>query len=137
MTNAMVLERTSSLVMPTHYVELDSEEMSYVTGGEVISLSQLYSDQALLLANGIVWSANAVAASAAAGLACGIPIFGWAIAAPLFALAAACAIAASLFFTGYGNACNAINSIKHYEAMGRAYTIYRYVSGGIYSYIVE
>lgn len=33
MTNEMVLERTSNLVMPSHYVELDSEEMSYVEGG--------------------------------------------------------------------------------------------------------
>lgn len=33
MTNEMVLERTSNLVMPSHYVELDMEEMSYVDGG--------------------------------------------------------------------------------------------------------
>ncbi len=33
MTNEMVLERKSNLVMPTHYVELDEEEMSYVKGG--------------------------------------------------------------------------------------------------------
>ncbi len=33
MTNEMVLERTSNLVMPSHYVELDSDEMSYVDGG--------------------------------------------------------------------------------------------------------
>lgn len=33
MTNEMVLERTSNLVMPSHYVELDKEEMSYVNGG--------------------------------------------------------------------------------------------------------
>ena len=28
-----VFEKRSNLVMPTHYVELDSEEMSYVEGG--------------------------------------------------------------------------------------------------------
>ena len=28
-----VFEKRSNLVMPTHYVELDSEEMSYVDGG--------------------------------------------------------------------------------------------------------
>ena len=33
MTNEMVLERTSNLVMPLHYVELDRDEMSYVDGG--------------------------------------------------------------------------------------------------------
>ncbi len=33
MTNEMVLDRKSNLVMPTHYVELDREEMSYVDGG--------------------------------------------------------------------------------------------------------
>ena len=33
MTNEMVLERTSNLVMPSHYVELDRDEMSYVDGG--------------------------------------------------------------------------------------------------------
>ena len=33
MTNEMVLERTSSLVMPSNYVELYMDEMSYVDGG--------------------------------------------------------------------------------------------------------
>lgn len=33
MTNAMVLERTSNLVMPSHYIELDIDKMSYVDGG--------------------------------------------------------------------------------------------------------
>lgn len=33
MTHEMVLKRTSSLVMPRHYIELDSDEMSYVEGG--------------------------------------------------------------------------------------------------------
>lgn len=33
MTNAAVLNKTSNLVMPMHYVELDKEEMSYVEGG--------------------------------------------------------------------------------------------------------
>lgn len=33
MMSEMVLERTSNLVMPTHYVELDMDEMSYVDGG--------------------------------------------------------------------------------------------------------
>ena len=36
MTNEMVLERTSNLVMPSHYVELDRDEMSYVDGGGTI-----------------------------------------------------------------------------------------------------
>lgn len=35
MTNEMVLERTSCLVMPSHYVELDEKEMSYVDGGKL------------------------------------------------------------------------------------------------------
>lgn len=33
MTNKMILGGTSNLVMPLHYVELDSEEMCYVAGG--------------------------------------------------------------------------------------------------------
>lgn len=33
MMSEMVLERTSNLVMPSHYVELDNDEMSYVDGG--------------------------------------------------------------------------------------------------------
>lgn len=33
MTNEMVLEKKSSLVMPTYYVELDRDEMCYVEGG--------------------------------------------------------------------------------------------------------
>lgn len=33
MTNATVLNKTSNLVMPSYYVELDREEMSYVEGG--------------------------------------------------------------------------------------------------------
>ncbi len=37
MTNALVLNKTSNLVMPSHYVELDSDEMSYVEGGGIIS----------------------------------------------------------------------------------------------------
>ena len=45
MTNEMVLQRTSNLVMPTHYIELDCEEMSYVYGGEIISLSELNADK--------------------------------------------------------------------------------------------
>lgn len=35
MTNEMVLDRTSNLVMPVHYVELDRDEMSYVDGGKI------------------------------------------------------------------------------------------------------
>lgn len=137
MTNVLSLNKTSNWVMPSHYVELDKEEMTYITGGEVISLSQLYSDQSLLLANGIIWTADAVAYSAAGGAACAIPFVGWAIAAGLFAIAAACTVAAGLFFAGYANACNALSTIKHYQEIGKSYTIYRYVTGGIYSYIVE
>lgn len=33
MMSEMVLDRTSNLVMPVHYVELDREEVSYVDGG--------------------------------------------------------------------------------------------------------
>ena len=36
MTN--VIERKSNLVMPVHYAELDSEEMSYVEGGGIVSI---------------------------------------------------------------------------------------------------
>ena len=32
-----ILEKRSNLVMPTHYVELDSEEMSYIEGGLYLS----------------------------------------------------------------------------------------------------
>lgn len=49
MTNAMVLERTSNLVMPSHYVELDDEEMSYVDGGIYVSYNTL---QAAVWASG-------------------------------------------------------------------------------------
>ena len=123
MTNEMVLERTSNLVMPSYYVELDSEEMSYVTGGEVISLSTLISDKNGWLAAGIIWAADAALAAA-------IPFVGWAI-------ALACTAVATLCFTSYGNACNAYNTIQHYIALGRSYTIYRYTSGGVSTYIVE
>ena len=40
MTN--VRERKSNLVMPVHYAELDSEEMSYVEGGISLSSNGLY-----------------------------------------------------------------------------------------------
>ena len=33
MTNVLSLNKKSNLVMPSHYVELDKEEMSYVEGG--------------------------------------------------------------------------------------------------------
>lgn len=32
MTNEMVLKRTSNLVMPSHYVELMEDEISYLAG---------------------------------------------------------------------------------------------------------
>ena len=31
--NEMTIERKSNLVMPSHYVELDRDEMSYIDGG--------------------------------------------------------------------------------------------------------
>jgi len=34
MTNNLVVSKRSNLVMPTHYVELTDEEMSYVDGGD-------------------------------------------------------------------------------------------------------
>ena len=37
-----ILEKRSNLVMPTHYVELDSEEMSYVEGGLSLTSQGLY-----------------------------------------------------------------------------------------------
>ena len=42
MTNVAVLNKTSNLVMPSHYVELDREEMSYVEGGLSLSSEGLY-----------------------------------------------------------------------------------------------
>jgi hypothetical protein len=123
MTNEMVLQRTSNLVMPTHYIELDCEEMSYVYGGEIISLSELNADKNGWLAAGIIWSADAAAAAF-------IPFVGWAI-------ALACTAVATLCYTSYGNACNAYNTVQHYIALGRSYTIYRYTSGGVSTYIVE
>lgn len=37
MTNAVAMNKTSNLVMPKHYVELDKDEMSYVEGGGLFS----------------------------------------------------------------------------------------------------
>lgn len=39
MTNAAVLNKASNLVMPTHYVELDRDEMSYVEGGVFLGIT--------------------------------------------------------------------------------------------------
>ena len=39
MRNTAVLNRTSNLVMPSHYVELDRDEMSYINGGFFIGFS--------------------------------------------------------------------------------------------------
>lgn len=39
MTNAAVLNKTSNLVMPSHYVELDMDEMSYVEGGVFLGIN--------------------------------------------------------------------------------------------------
>lgn len=36
MTNNLVVSKRSNLVMPTHYVELTDEEMSYVEGGDYV-----------------------------------------------------------------------------------------------------
>lgn len=42
MTNNTVLSNVSNLVMPTHYVELDNDEMSYVDGGFYISNGNIW-----------------------------------------------------------------------------------------------
>ncbi|MCM1367580.1 MAG: Blp family class II bacteriocin [Roseburia sp.] len=39
MTDNAVLNHVSNLVMPTHYVELDSDEMSYVDGGWIVTVN--------------------------------------------------------------------------------------------------
>lgn len=129
--------KSSFLVMPTHYIELDCEEMAYVTGGEVISLSQLNSDKTSWLALGTSWAAAAVVASAAGGVALTIPFVGAILAAVCFAEAAAATVLSGLYFSSYSNACTAISTIQYYQSIGRSYTINRYVSGGVYTYIVE
>lgn len=57
MMSEMVLERTSNLVMPSHYVELDRDEMSYVDGGGLsVTVASLIID-GLILAIGIGFAA--------------------------------------------------------------------------------
>ena len=49
-----ILEKRSNLVMPTHYVELDSEEMSYVDGGLATSALACMIDVGLILVCGAI-----------------------------------------------------------------------------------
>lgn len=42
MDNQLITKRKSNLVMPTHYIELDEEEMAYVSGGISLSSEGLY-----------------------------------------------------------------------------------------------
>lgn len=67
MTNEMVLDRTSNLVMPSHYVELDSDEMSYVEGGIYISYSTMQSAVLAFGKNGADVPGTITAYSAAFG----------------------------------------------------------------------
>ena len=39
MTNAIAINKTTNLIMPSHYLEPDKEEMSYVEGGAYLSNS--------------------------------------------------------------------------------------------------
>ncbi|MHA2890531.1 hypothetical protein [Bacillus cereus] len=86
----------SNLVLPSNYVEIESEEMEYVDGGYYISNSDL---------KGIVFSAVGAGASVAAieagiygiaaGLAATVPALGWVTGAVLGANAANFAITAT------------------------------------------
>ena len=67
MTNEMVLERKSNLVMPLNYIELDSEEMMYVEGGVYISYTTLKSAVLAFGKNGANVPATIAAYSAAFG----------------------------------------------------------------------
>lgn len=67
MTNEMILDRTSSLVMPQHYVELDRDEMSYVDGGIYVSYNTLQAAVFAFGKNGANVPATITAYSAAFG----------------------------------------------------------------------
>ena len=75
MTKEMVLERKSNLVMPSHYVELDREEMSYVEGG-------FYLDNTTV--NQIMYYSCIVA-----GIATTVLKMGWSVVKPYIASALA------------------------------------------------
>ena len=51
MTNAIVLNKTSNLVMPSHYIELDREEMAHVEGGDYFLSKETCQD--ILIGSGI------------------------------------------------------------------------------------
>ncbi|MCM1367577.1 MAG: hypothetical protein NC184_02040 [Roseburia sp.] len=119
MTNTNVMKRASGLVMPTHYVELDADEMSYVDGGDFFVGINLSASFCGALASYVPMSmktggvglgsffsvamsipqVNAVVAPILAGVKAGlaaIPIIGW-IAIGVLAAATITVLATALY----------------------------------------
>ena len=135
--NEMTIERKSNLVLPSQCVELDREEMAYITGGEVISLALLYNDQKAFHEAGILAAVTASLYYSSAAMMLMIPFTGWAASVGLSALGATYTILSNQYFSNYGNACEAINIVKHFQEIGKSFTVYRYETDGYYTYMVE
>lgn len=65
MENVMTIERKSNLIMPTHYVELDKDEMSYVDGGIYLNNGFCCAITGILGISALIGSGIAIGASAA------------------------------------------------------------------------
>ena len=76
MTNEMILERKSSLVMPTHYVELDMEEISYVEGGDYYISNSACSTIVGLVCGGLYFGGVGLATAIMCGFVTKAAIYG-------------------------------------------------------------
>lgn len=96
MTNAAVLNKTSNLVMPMHYVELDMDEMSYVEGGAFIGLAlsaeqcRAFAELGGTASRGLY---NSLTAQAVVGSAI-TAFFSWVLSLPIVGIIAFAAIGA-------------------------------------------
>lgn len=92
MTNEMVLERTSNLVMPSHYVEIDREEMSYVDGGWALWKTWAVIGGAFTILGGILGAAAAIVGTGAVAtglsIAAGVATVGAGVCAIMAAVSA-------------------------------------------------
>ena len=132
MTNEMVLEKKSSLVMPTHYVELDRDEMSYVDGGKAscygtfsstdnTGANWLASEATGWFAAGGIWVGNALLCAAAA-VVTSPSVVGGII---LGIAGVLCGLFGGIFISLGQSAANALEDAKYFQSQGKSYKVYR------------
>ncbi len=138
MTNAAVLNKASNLVMPSHYVELDSDEMSYIDGGRAYhygtfaasdnaGVNWLASEALGWLVTGGVWTGTEFLC------AVGALVSGPSVVGPLlFGLVGSfCGFLGNFFISVAQSAFNALEDAKYFQSQGRSYKVYQNTFLGI------